>query len=53
MLARTVGVIAAGVAAVANFLWLPCYPGRSIVMIVLAVAVIWALTVHGRCIAEA
>ncbi len=53
VLARTVGVIAAGVAAVANFLWLPYYPVWSIVMIFLAVAVIWALTVHGRDITDA
>ena len=53
ILARTVGVVAAGVAAVANFLWLPYYPVWSIVMIFLAVAVIWALTVHGRDIADA
>ena len=53
VLARTVGVIAAGVAAVANFLWLPYYPVWSIIMIFLAVAVIWALTVHGRDITDA
>ncbi len=53
VLARTVGVIVAGVAAVANFLWLPYYPVWSIVMIFLAVAVIWALTVHGRDITDA
>ena len=53
VLARTVGVIVAGLAAVANFLWLPYYPVWSIVMIFLAVAVIWALTVHGRDITAA
>ena len=53
VLARTVGVIVAGLAAVANFLWLPYYPVWSIVMIFLAVAVIWALTVHGRDITDA
>lgn len=53
VLARTVGVIVAGVAAVANFLWLPYYPVWSIIMIFLAVAVIWALTVHGRDMTDA
>ena len=53
VLARTVGVIVAAVAAVANFLWLPYYPVWSIIMIFLAVAVIWALTVHGRDITDA
>ena len=53
VLARTVGVVVAGLAAVANFLWLPYYPVWSIVMIFLAVAVIWALTVHGRDITDA
>jgi amino acid transporter len=53
VLARTVGVIVAGLAAVANFMWLPYYPVWSIVMIFLAVAVIWALTVHGRDITGA
>lgn len=50
--ARTVGVIVAAISAVANFLWLPYYPIWSLVMIALDVAVIWALTVHGRDIAE-
>ncbi len=53
VLARTVGVVVAGLAAVANFLWLPYYPVWSIVMIFLAVSVIWALTVHGRDITDA
>ncbi len=53
VLARTVGVIVAAVAAVANFLWLPYYPVWSIIMIFLAVAVIWALTVHGRDMTDA
>jgi len=45
---RTVGVIMAGLAAVWNFAWLPYYPVWSIIAIAMAVAVIWALTAHGR-----
>ena len=52
VLARTVGVLVAAVSVIANFLWLPYYPIWSILMIALGVAVIWALTVHGRDIAE-
>ena len=40
-----------GVAAIANFLWLPYYPIWSVIVIALAVTVIWALTAHGRDIA--
>lgn len=46
--ARTVGVVVAAISAVANFLWLPYYPIWSVVMIAIDVAVIWALTTHGR-----
>lgn len=46
--ARTVGVILALISAIANFAWLPYSPVYSIVMIAVAIAVIWALTVHGR-----
>ena len=53
VLARAVGVILAAVSAVANFAWLPYYPVWSIVMIFLAIAVIWALTVHGRDVTDA
>ena len=48
--ARTVGVILAGLTAVANFLWLPYYPVWSITMIAIAITVIWALTAHGRAL---
>ena len=51
--ARTIGVIVAAISAIANFLWLPYYPVWSILIIALDVAVIWALTIHGRDIAEA
>lgn len=51
VLARTVGVIVAGFAIVWNFAWLPYYPIWSIVAIAFGIAVIWALTAHGRDIA--
>ena len=46
--ARTVGVILGVVSAVVGFAWLPWYPIWGIVIVVIAVSVIWALTVHGR-----
>jgi hypothetical protein len=45
---RTVGVIAAGLAAIVNFAWLPYYPIWSIIIISICIAIIWALTAHGR-----
>ncbi len=48
VLARTVGVIMAGVSLIANFAFLPAYPFWSIVIIAIDVLVIWALTVHGH-----
>jgi hypothetical protein len=48
VLARTVGVIVAALAMIANFAWLPYYPIWSIVVIAICIAVIWALTAHGR-----
>ena len=48
VLARTVGVIVAGVSALVAFAWLPWYPIWAVVIIALDVAVIWALTMHGR-----
>ena len=50
--ARVVGVLAAVVSAVANFLTIPYYPFWSITILALDVFVIWALTVHGRDAAE-
>jgi hypothetical protein len=50
--ARTVGVLVAALSLIANFAFIPFYPVWSIVIIALDVAVIWALTVHGRDIAE-
>ena len=51
VLARTVGVIIAGLAAIINFAWLPYYPVWSIIVIAICIAIIWALTAHGRDIA--
>ena len=50
--ARTVGVIMAGLAAIVNFAWLPYYPVWSIIVIAVCIAIIWALTAHGRDIAS-
>jgi len=52
VLARTVGVFVAALSAIANFMWLPYYPVWAIAIIALNVAVIWALTAHGRDIAQ-
>jgi hypothetical protein len=46
--ARTIGVIMAIVSGIAAFAWLPWYPIWGIAIIVCAIAVIWALTLHGR-----
>ena len=48
VLARTVGVIVAGIVALVNFAWLPYFPVWSIIVIAICIAVIWALTAHGR-----
>lgn len=46
--ARTVGVILAVISGLAAFAWLPYYPVWGILIVALDVAVIWALTTHGR-----
>ena len=46
--ARTVAVIVATVSIIVNFAWLPWYPLWSLLIIAIDVAVIWAVTVHGR-----
>ncbi len=46
--ARAVGVVLAALSMLAAFAWLPYYPIWSVVIIAVAVAVVWALTVHGR-----
>ena len=48
VLARSVGVLVAAVSMVANFAFIPWYPLWSIAVIAVDVAVIWALTAHGR-----
>ncbi|HET6755687.1 MAG TPA: hypothetical protein VFH23_17250 [Jiangellaceae bacterium] len=45
---RVIGVILAVLSALANFAFIPLYPLWSITVIALNVAVIWALTAHGR-----
>jgi hypothetical protein len=40
------------VSGLASFAWLPYYPVWALVVIALDVFVIWALTAHGREIAE-
>ena len=44
LLARGVGIVAAGLSALANFLWIPYYPVWAIVVLTLDVFVIWALS---------
>ena len=46
--ARTVAVTVATVSIIVNFAWLPWYPLWSLLIIAIDVAVIWAVTVHGR-----
>jgi hypothetical protein len=46
--ARTVGVILALISTLVAFAWLPWYPFWAILFIVAGIAVMWALTVHGR-----
>jgi hypothetical protein len=48
VLARTIGVVVAGLSLMANFFFIPVYPIWAITIIVLDILVIWALTVHGR-----
>jgi len=50
--ARTVGVVLAILGGVAAFAWLPWYPIWALVLITAAVVVVWALTAHGRDIAD-
>lgn len=53
ILARTVGVVIAGISLVVNFLFLPAYPIWSIIVITIDALVIWALTAHGGEMREA
>jgi hypothetical protein len=47
VLARTVGVIAASLSLIANFLFIPAYPLWAIIVATIDVIVIWALLAHG------
>ncbi|TJZ55496.1 hypothetical protein FCH28_09065 [Streptomyces piniterrae] len=46
--ARVVGVIIAGLAMIANFLWIPYYPFWALTLIVVDAFVIWALCTGNR-----
>jgi hypothetical protein len=48
VLARIVGVIVATLSAMGAFVFMPLYPLWAICLIAIDVAVIWALTAHGR-----
>jgi hypothetical protein len=50
--ARTAGVIVAAVSGLIAFAWLPAYPVWGLLFVVASVFVIWALTVHGRDLAD-
>lgn len=47
MLARTIAVVLAGLAVIANFLFIPAYPVWSLTVIAINIFVIYALTAHG------
>ncbi|HET6954628.1 MAG TPA: hypothetical protein VFI47_29965 [Acidimicrobiales bacterium] len=47
ILARTVGVILAGLSMLANFFFIPAYPLWALTIITIDALVIWALTAHG------
>lgn len=50
--ARAVAVGIASLSILANFAWMPYYPVWSLTVIAFAVFVIWAVTVHGRDVAD-
>ena len=51
--ARTVGVILGVISALIAFAWMPYYPIWGIIFVAVSIAVIWALTAHGRDITVA
>ena len=53
VLARTVGVIAATVSGISAFVWMPIYPVWGVTLVAIDIAIIWALTAHGRDIQKA
>jgi hypothetical protein len=50
--ARVVGVVVASFAMILAFAWLPWYPLWALLFVAVSIAVIWALTVHGREVAR-
>jgi acyl-CoA synthetase (AMP-forming)/AMP-acid ligase II len=52
VLARTVGVFAALGSMISVFAWLPWYPIWGIIVVSMNIAIIWALTDHGRVLAD-
>ncbi len=48
VLARTIGVIGATISALSSFVAIGLYPVWAICIIAVDIAVIWALTAHGR-----
>ncbi len=48
ILGRIVGVILAAITAVVNFAFIPVYPLWSVIVVVIALVVIYALVAHGR-----
>lgn len=44
--ARVFAMVLAGIAAIANFLWIPYYPIWSVLIVSLNLLVIWALAVY-------
>ena len=48
VIARAIGILLAGLSALANLVFIEAYPIWSIIIITVDVLVIYALTVHGR-----
>lgn len=48
VLARTIGVLLAGISLIVNFLFIPVFPLWALTVITIDALVIWALTAHGR-----
>jgi len=46
--ARTLAVILAAIAALVNFAFIPVYPLWSVIVVVIAIVVIYALVAHGK-----
>ena len=47
ILARTVGVILAGISLIVNFFYIPVFPLWALIVVTIDALVIWALTAHG------